>query len=241
MDKAHVLHEIKRTAAANGGVPLGQRRFSSETGIRRSDWFGTYWARWGEALCEAGFLPNQLDDAYDKSELLDKFAELALELGRLPTDADMRLKAHNDPEFPSSSTFHKRLGSKAEIVEQLTEHCGVRTGLENVVRWCGEYAPRNRDVRNKSEAIEEVEIGYVYLVKSGRFCKIGRTNSVGRREYELAIQLPEQAKTVHVIRTDDPEGIEAYWHKRFAPKRKNGEWFELDAVDIAAFKRRKFM
>jgi hypothetical protein len=35
--------------------------------------------------------------------------------------------------------------------------------------------------------------GSVYLVKSGPYYKIGSTNAVGRREYELAIQLPEKA------------------------------------------------
>jgi hypothetical protein len=87
------------------------------------------------------------------------------------------------------------------------------------------------------------EIGFVYLLKSGRYFKIGRSNSVGRRERELAIQLPEKANTVHTIRTDDPVGIEAYWHKRFESKRvrKDCEFFELSAADVTAFKSRKFM
>jgi hypothetical protein len=83
--------------------------------------------------------------------------------------------------------------------------------------------------------------GFVYLLKSGRHYKLGRTNSVGRREYELAIQLPERAERVHAIKTDDPAGIEGYWHGRFAERRRNGEWFELSRADLRAFQRRKYM
>jgi hypothetical protein len=82
----------------------------------------------------------------------------------------------------------------------------------------------------------------VYLLHLGKHYKIGRSNAFGRRERELAIQMPERATTVHVISTDDPVGIEAYWHKRFADKRVRPDagWFALDGPDVAAFKRRGF-
>jgi hypothetical protein len=43
MNKQHILTEIKRTAASNGGVPLGVSKFSKETGIKDSDWRGKIW------------------------------------------------------------------------------------------------------------------------------------------------------------------------------------------------------
>lgn len=67
--------------------------------------------------------------------------------------------------------------------------------------------------------------------------KIGRTNEMGRRHHEITIQLPEGLELIHEIKTDDPSGVEAYWHRRFEQKHKNGEWFDLDSSDIRIFKR----
>jgi hypothetical protein len=114
--------------------------------------------------------------------------------------------------------------------------------LQDVLRLCEAGADsETEDTLPDENPGSAEEIGVVYLLKSGRWYKIGRSNALGRRERELAIQLPEKANTVHAIRTDDPIGIEAYWHTRFDSKRKNGEWFELSSVDVTAFKRRKFM
>jgi hypothetical protein len=53
--------------------------------------------------------------------------------------------------------------------------------------------------------------------------------------------LPDPVKRIHVIRTDDPTGVEKHWHGRFATKHKHGERFNLHAADVTAFKRRKFL
>jgi len=41
--------------------------------------------------------------------------------------------------------------------------------------------------------------GQVYPARMGKHHKIGRTGAVGRRMYELAIQLPETLTLVHVL------------------------------------------
>lgn len=240
MTRAHIVQEIQRTTKENNGKPLGRMKFTSETGIKASDWLGVYWARWSDALREAGFAPNPFQLSYDKTELLDKYAQLSQELGRLPADGDLRLKGRTDKAFPSHGTV-QRLGTKSELVSQLLVYCRSHNGYEDVVRLCEAYSHLKPEVPTDGYKTADVTIGFVYLVKSGRFFKIGRSNAAGRRTYELDLQLPEKAKPVHVIRTDDPPGIETYWHTRFAPKRKNGEWFDLDTKDVAAFKRRKTM
>lgn len=240
MTRTHIIHEIQRTAQENNGKPLGQRKFTSETGIKLYDWLGVYWANWSDALLEAGLTPNQFQAAFAKAELLDKYAKLALELGHLPASPQLRLKARRDPNFPTHTVFGRRFGTKRNLVKQLVEHCRARKGYEDVVKLCEAYSTRTEpDVLRAGT--DNIELGFVYLVKSGRFFKIGRSNAAGRRTYELDLQLPEKSTTVHVIRTDDPVGIETYWHTRFASKRKNGEWFDLDTKDVSAFKRRKTM
>ena len=241
--KDHILAEIKRTAQENGGKPLGIERFRKETGIKASDWKAKFWARWGDALVEAGFQPNQLQGPRSEEDLLGKLASFVLELGRFPVADEIKLKARREPGFPWHNTFAK-FGGKQSLAARLRDFC-LQRGQNNVAAICSDLISRSGSSTSTGEEDAHADgsegLGYVYLMKSGRYYKIGRTNAVGRRERELVIQLPEEAKVVHSIKTDDPAGIEVYWHNRFSDRRKNGEWFELTAKDVAAFKQRKFM
>ena len=115
------------------------------------------------------------------------------------------------------------------------EYCKGKADYNDIVAFC---EPILED-SNEEEILDDsdaTQIGEVYLFKSGHYYKIGKTNDTVRRGSELRIQLPEKCTLIHSIKTDDPSGIEAYWHKRFETKRMNGEWFDLSPAQVKAFK-----
>ena len=240
MDKALILREIKRTAEVNGGVALGFRKFESETGIKKSDWLGIIWPRWNDAVREAGLTPNQRNPSTPIPELLEKYAKFAQKLGRLPVFGDHLFEERRDPDLPDRKTFSSRLGKKAELVRKLLNYCRSLDHYQDVVKMCEEYSHADEHSPHE-ETPADVQVGFVYLIRHGsrREYKIGRTINPLRREGEIGIELPEKVQPIHVIKTDDPAGVEAYWHRRFASKRKEGEWFSLDTADVRAFKKWK--
>jgi hypothetical protein len=237
MTKQEMLSEIRRTAAANGGAPLGMGRFRAETGVKEGDWRGKYWARWGDAVKEAGFQPNDLKPARSEDDLLTSLAGLARELGHFPVVAEIKLKASRDPGFPWHNTL-SRLGGKSVLATRLKRFCEEK-GQMDVAAMCAQFAKSEAHDVDSRESNAKTSVGHVYLVRHGsrNEYKIGQTRNPLRREGEIRTELPEQLSPIHKIKTDDPVGVEQYWHRRFSEKRKNGEWFALNADDVRAFKR----
>lgn len=235
--KDHILSEIRRIAREQGGAAPGEQAFSKATGIKKHEWRGRLWIRWAQALEEAGFSANSWQKPFPEDELFSRLSELVRDLGHFPVDAELTYKRHNDPEFPGRRLFYERFGGLRQTAEALLRHARAK-GDADIVAIC-EARMDAQQTKRRGTADVDVTVGVVYLMKSGEFYKIGLSNSSGRREYELGIQLPEKLKLVHEIETDCPAALEKFWHDRFASKRRNGEWFDLNAADIKSFKARK--
>jgi len=238
-EKQQVLELIRRLAAQNGGKAPGAQRFKSLTGIGKSEWYPKLWLRWGDAVREAGLQGNSMARSFGRELLIKKYIELIRELRRFPIEGDLVLKRIADKSFPNRNAFNA-LGGKRQRAARILEYCRTNERHEDVVPFCQTIASSNATELDEVMS-ESPGVGYVYLLKHGsrREYKIGRTKNPLRREGEIGIELPEKVQPIHVIKTDDPAGIEAYWHSRFADKRKEGEWFALTAEDVRAFKRWK--
>jgi len=239
-EKEYIIREIIRTAKENSNLPLGKDRFFSATGIKQTDWYGKYWTKWSDALKEAGYEPNKFNEAYEDGFILEKLVSFIREINRFPSAGDLMLKTRTDESFPSHNVF-ERLGKQKDKIVKVVEYCNKREEMTDVLEICLPLLNPEKEKFDDKITSEITDFGFVYLMKSGKYYKIGRSNDANRRAYELRIILPEKLEIMHKIKTDDPIGIEEYWHKRFKDKRKNGEWFELTRQDIEIFRRRKFM
>jgi len=242
MTKEHILSEIKRTADENGGVPLGVDRFRETTGIRKEDWYGIFWTKWSDAQTEAGLEPNRFSlPAYDQAWMLDKIVEYIRDLGHFPTKPEFKIRRNNDPEFPNITTLRNRLGTKPQMIEKVLGYCATKDDFGDIINICLPLRGSLEASKESSETAASEKIGHVYLLKHDKVYKIGKSIDASRRYKDIKIQMPYQTEEIHTIETDDPSGIEAYWHNRFKDKRLEGEWFRLSADDVKAFKKRKFM
>lgn len=231
-----ILNEIRRLAALNGKAP-GARLFVTETGIGQHEWYGRYWARWTDAVKEAGLEGNSLQGRFDSAEVMRKVVEAFREQGYIPTTPEMKIRRANDPSFPNPKTVASHFGSRADLIQAVRSFCETTVEFRDLLPLLPDVSAK---VISKVAAPSKVDEGWVYLIKSGAHYKIGRSDELERRIKEIRVALPEAASMVHAIRTDDPSGIEAYWHRRFADRRANGEWFALRPADVVAFKRRRF-
>ncbi len=73
--------------------------------------------------------------------------------------------------------------------------------------------------------------GYVYVVKCGKYYKIGKTLEPFKRIRALQTTNPEDIEIIFVNRVYDYDTVEKGLHWNMKSKHHRGEWYALDESD----------
>jgi hypothetical protein len=189
--RERILAEIKRIAKANGGVAPGKGVFEKETGIRKYDWSGKYWARWSDAVADAGLVAQDYKQKQDTTLFYPKLAEAVRHYGKAPTTAELNLYRKIQPNCPWDNTLRRHFGSINEAYGSLREWAKVNIKYQDIVAMISEIViPENESIRPTKE-------GHVYLIKSGAFYKIGRGDELEKRVKQIRTALPDASSLEH--------------------------------------------
>jgi hypothetical protein len=74
--------------------------------------------------------------------------------------------------------------------------------------------------------------GYVYVIRSEYGFKIGKTVNLRERTRLFSVKLPFPISIEHYAWFDDYTFAESRFHRMFADKRLEGEWFDLTSEDL---------
>jgi hypothetical protein len=79
--------------------------------------------------------------------------------------------------------------------------------------------------------------GWIYVLYDGqtKLCKIGRTQTTGKRQQALMGAHAGVLVNVMNAEVDDCFAAEGQCHKFFQKNRKNGEWFEADLAEVILY------
>jgi len=191
--REEILNEIRRLAKANGGLPPGFRLFEQQTGIRQGAWRGVYWARWGDAVAEAGFKPNVAVPKHDEEFVLGKIAEVCRHFGRIPTAMEFRIHGRSHSDIPNHKAIYRRFQSTANMLRRLAEWASAEKSRADVAAMLADR------VSDAEPEVKRPAEGFVYLIRWGANDKIGRGDQLERRVKQVRTGLPDSGSLVHAI------------------------------------------
>jgi molybdopterin-biosynthesis enzyme MoeA-like protein len=120
--KAEIIAKIQRIANDVGKAP-GVAVFTQLSGVPQHCWYGKFWARWSDALAEAGYANNELQRRFSSDEVLTKVLEASLRMGKIPTNPEMKMIRSSDDTFPNPKTVAAHFGSRSELIEAIRTEC----------------------------------------------------------------------------------------------------------------------
>lgn len=136
----HIVHEIQRLAKENAGQAPGQTLFARETGITESSWRGKYWARWGDALVDAGFTPNDWNERLNSDDVLSRVIDACRHYKRVPTKSEFQLYRRIDRSLPSYNAITRHFDGHPGLNAALAKRAADGNTLADIAAMLPESA-----------------------------------------------------------------------------------------------------
>lgn len=121
ISKEEILVELRKFVVVNNGMIPGERTFVAATRIKQSAWKGKYWARWTDAVREAGYDPNAMTPKIPDEGILEGLAAFITKLGHFPVRDEINMQARTALGFPVWQTIKKRYGGMPQTAAALLE------------------------------------------------------------------------------------------------------------------------
>lgn len=123
-------------------------------------------------------------------------------------------------------------GQRFWLQDHFNFDAGVSARYE-LARRCGELFP-DALVENGADSNLTVsaKAGHIYVIKSPHGYKIGKSRQLRDRARLFGVKLPFQIEVVMTGWFEDYSAAELRLHRRFAHKRLEGEWFDLNSSDL---------
>jgi hypothetical protein len=196
MDKQKILDLIKESADKAGGAALGARTFYKQYGLTDND-IRKYWDNYNDAVEEAGYPRNEPLRAYEKEEILSAYLSLVIkEKGKFPWSKAYARRTRGNPDLPAAGTLTKRFPRKYDLLLALKEYVSEHETPDEILTLIDDELDSAIPPEVVDEAAGLIE-GYVYLMKSGKSYRIGRSSDPDFRRVALDRGTVEETTEEH--------------------------------------------
>jgi hypothetical protein len=135
--------------------------------------------------------------------------------------------------FRIEREWHLRDWQIRAMAHDLAELCETERDMVNAIGALG------KELRRRWNEPD----GYLYVLGGElggvKVYKIGHAGVLSNRIAQIRPQLPFPVEVVYAFKCEHRIDAETYFHRRFAQKRMEGEWFKLDEEDLGEFEKFK--
>ncbi len=146
------------------------------------------------------------------------------EISLRPSPSGRRHWTQSEPFFGFANDVAARYMLEDLLAEHFPEYSEIEFGAPPALR------------EPSSVGLRTAMPGFVYVIKSSYGYKIGKTVNMKDRTRLFGVKLPFPISIEHYAYFDDYSLAEREFHRVFHTKRLEGEWFDLNAQDLAQIK-----